>query len=243
MRHYAIGDIHGQDGLLAAAHALIAEDRARTGDATAPVVHIGDLVDRGPTSAQVIARLIAGQAAGAPWIVLKGNHDLLFQRWLEDPFARHPMLRAEMSWTHPRVGGLTTLRSYGVMAEEDRPLAGLHAEARAAIPQAHRDWLAALPLSYAAGELFFAHAGVRPGRAFGEQVEDDLLWIRGDFLEDPREHGALVIHGHSHIDRATHYGNRLNLDSSAGYGGPVSAAVIEGRQAWLLTPEGRVLLG
>ncbi|HMO72103.1 MAG TPA: hypothetical protein PKC84_10765, partial [Paracoccaceae bacterium] len=74
------------------------------------------------------------------------------------------------------------------------------------------------------------------------QSEDDLLWIRQGFLDDPRDHGPLVVHGHTAIDRATHYGNRLNLDSGAGYGGPLSAVAIEGRAAFLLTPGGRVPL-
>jgi serine/threonine protein phosphatase 1 len=132
--------------------------------------------------------------------------------------------------------------SYGVRAPEERPLADVHADALQAIPQAHADWIAALPTHLLFGQALFVHAGIRPGVALRDQTEDDLLWIRAEFHDDPRDHGALVVHGHTAIDSVTHYGNRLNMDSSAGYGGPVSAAVIEGRDAWLLTPEGRVPL-
>ena len=111
------------------------------------------------------------------------------------------------------------------------------------MPPAHRRWLADLPLFHRRDAAIFVHAGIRPGVPLAAQTEDDLLWIRAPFLEDPRDHGALVVHGHTALDAPSHYGNRLNLDSSAGYGGPLSAAVIEGRQAWLLTDRGRVPLG
>ncbi|MCL7464215.1 metallophosphoesterase family protein [Phaeovulum sp. NW3] len=239
MRSYAIGDIHGQLDLLRQAHALIAADRVACGDADAPVIHVGDLVDRGPDSAGVVRHLIAGQAQGENWIVLKGNHDRMFLGFLADPWARDPGLRAEFSWLHPRLGGPQTLESYGLREPANRPVEQIHAEALAAVPRDHVDWLARLPVHFQRGPALFVHAGIRPGIALQYQAEDDLLWIRGDFLNDPRDHGFLVVHGHTAIDRATHYGNRLNLDSSAGYGGPVSAVVIEGRDAWLLTAMGR----
>ena len=72
-----------------------------------------------------------------------------------------------------------------------------------------------------------------------DQTETDLIWIRKDFLEDSRDHGALIIHGHTAIDRPTHYGNRVNIDSSVAYGGPLSAIVIEGRAVFQITSEGR----
>lgn len=94
---YAIGDIHGHLGLLRAAHDRIEADRARHGTGAAPVVHLGDLVDRGPDSAGVIETLEDGVAAGAPWVVLKGNHDRAFALFLEAPGARDPGLRSELS--------------------------------------------------------------------------------------------------------------------------------------------------
>lgn len=237
MHIYAIGDIHGHLDLLHAAHDLIAADQARHG--TAPVVHVGDLVDRGPDSRGVIEFLMAGEAAGQDWVVLKGNHDRMFALYLTDLKAHDPGLRPDLSWLHPRLGGASTLKSYGVHAPADRPLAAVFADARAAVPQAHRDWLQSRPSLHQAEGLIFAHAGIRPGVALEDQTETDLVWIRHDFLSDPRDHGGLVIHGHTAIDHATHYGNRVNIDSSAAYGGPVSAVVIEGREVFLLTPSGR----
>jgi serine/threonine protein phosphatase 1 len=237
MHLYAIGDIHGHLGLLQAAHELIATDMAQHGPGQ--VIHVGDLVDRGPDSRDVIDYLMQGQGQGQDWVVLKGNHDRMFTRFLRDPAEQDPGLKSEYSWLHPRLGGATTLASYGVAKADDRPVAKVHADARAAVPRAHLDYLDALPTSHLAGEALFVHAGIRPGVPLDQQTETDLLWIRDAFLIEAVSFGPLVVHGHTAIDQATHYGNRINLDSGAAYGGPLSAVVIEGREAALLTPQGR----
>lgn len=237
MHIYAIGDIHGQLDLLRAAHDLIAEDMAMHGPGQ--VVHVGDLVDRGPDSRGVIDFLIAGLAEGRDWVVLKGNHDRMFARFLRNPWEPEPGLRAELSWLHPRLGGSDTLRSYGVANAGDRPIDKVHAEALAAVPKAHLDFLDTRPTLHRAGEAVFVHAGIRPGVPLEDQSETDLVWIREPFLSEGMSHGPLIVHGHTAIEAATHYGNRLNLDSGAAYGGPLSAVVIEGREAALLTPQGR----
>jgi serine/threonine protein phosphatase 1 len=237
MKTYAIGDIHGHLSLLTDLHALIAQDMATTG--AAPIVHIGDLVDRGPNSAGVVEYLRSGLAGGADWLVLKGNHDRMFAGYLGDINHHDAGLRRDLSWLHPRLGGAETLQSYGVKNSADRPLAPVWEEAQAAVPAAHRAFLQNLPTFYLRGEVLFVHAGIRPGIALADQTEDDLIWIRHDFLDDPRDHGLLVVHGHTAIDAPTHYGNRVNIDSSAAYGGPLSAIVIEGRDVWQITPQGR----
>ena len=240
MRTYAIGDIHGQLDLLKAAHDRIAADQAANGQG--PIVHIGDLVDRGPDSPGVIDYLMAGHARGEDWVTLLGNHDRMFAGFLRDLRWHDPRLRVDASYLHPRIGGAVTLSNYGVKSPADRPLAPVHAEAVAAVPQAHRDFIEGLPTSFARGEVFFAHAGIRPGVALEAQTEDDLCWIRDGFLEDRRDHGPLIVHGHTHLARVTYYGNRVNLDSGAAYGGPLSAVVIEGREVFLLTDQGREVL-
>lgn len=240
MHLYAIGDIHGHLGLLQAAHGRIAADMVRHGPGQ--TVHLGDLVDRGPDSRGVIDLLIAGLAAGRDWVVLKGNHDRMFARFMADPHEPEPGLRAELSWLHPGLGGADTLRSYGVANAGDRPVAPVHAAAVAAVPKAHLDFIKDCPTLHLAGDCAFVHAGIRPGVALHDQTETDLVWIREPFLSATESHGPLIVHGHTAIDTATHYGNRLNLDSSAAYGGPLSAVVIDGRSAWLLTDRGRVAL-
>ena len=242
MRSYAIGDIHGHLDLLLRAHDLIAEDRRQTGDATAPIIHVGDLVDRGPDCRGVVDYLAQGAERGENWVTLKGNHDRMFTRFLRDPNEPEDGLRPGLAWLHPRLGGAATLASYGVKNAADRPLAPVHAEAVEAVPPAHRIFLESRPTWHQRGDCVFVHAGIRPGIPMPEQRETDLVWIRAGFLEDTRDHGFLVVHVHTALDNATHYGNRVNIDSSAAYGGPLTAIVIEGRDVWRLTAKGRVPL-
>jgi len=237
---YAIGDIHGHLEKLRQAHALIAEDRRRAGVAAAPVVHVGDLVDRGPDASGVIEFLIGGIGRGETWVALMGNHDRMFADFLAGDD-----LRSEwdgFDWLRPSFGGAATLASYGVAPTEGRSVAAIRAEALARVPRAHREFVAGLPLWYRAGEAVFVHAGIRPGVPLEAQAEEDLVWIRAPFLFDTSDHGALIVHGHTPVEAATHYGNRLNIDTGAGFGRPLSAVAVEGRRAWLLTPEGRVAL-
>ncbi len=240
MHSYAIGDIHGHLDALKRLHDRIATDMAVHG--AAPIVHVGDLVDRGPDSAGVVDYLRAGIAAGENWVVLKGNHDRMFAGFVNDIKHHDDGLRRDLSWLHPRLGGAETLASYGVRRAGDRPIAPVHAEAVAAVPASHLGFIDALPTSFRQDQTIFVHAGIRPGIPLDQQAETDLVWIRNEFLLDPVDHGALVVHGHTAIDAPTHYGNRLNIDSGAAYGGPLSAVVIEGRSAFHLTASGRVPL-
>ena len=240
MRSYAIGDIHGQLDKLRRAHVLIEADRAEVDDDSAPVVHIGDLPDRGPDTRGVLDFLIKGKEAGEPWVVLKGNHDRMMAWFLDIPPRRDHCMRAEFEWTSPRIGGLDTLSSYEIDISAGRSPNDLQRDAVARVPGAHKDFLDNLPSSFRRGEVFFCHAGIRPGVALEMQVEDDLLWIRQDFYASHADHGALIIHGHTPLDQVTHYGNRVNIDTGAGYGHAVSAIVVEGREVWRLTDQGRV---
>ncbi|MEE9387240.1 MAG: metallophosphoesterase [Paracoccaceae bacterium] len=269
-RIYAIGDIHGHlDRLRSVHHWIDADHHLHGGDYV--VVHVGDLTDRGPDSAGVIQFLIDGLSRGQPWVVLRGNHDRMMSLYLQDPSAQDGRLRADYSWLHHRLGGLTTLASYGVLpAEETNPKIPkgkhwLHQKsggretltsygidlnsvpdrelaqaARAAVPPQHQAFLAGLDTMYRSPDAVFVHAGIKPGVAIEDQVEDDLIWIREPFLNDRRDHGPLIIHGHTPIDAPTHYGNRVNIDSGVAFGGPLSVIVVERRDVWNLTAAGRV---
>ena len=243
MRLYAIGDIHGQLGGLKAAHERIASDREVTGDSDAPVVHLGDLVDRGPDSKGVIDFLINGIERGEPWIVLKGNHDQIFAGQLGVGSGRSLSYHL---WAADSMGGRETVRSYGI--DHDFQFgwpteSASRRQLRKAVPDAHKEFIETLPLTHETDDLLFVHAGIRPGLKLSEQVEDDLLWIRNDFLGDTRDHGRLVVHGHTPVEHPMHCGNRINLDTGAGYGRALTAAVFEGRDVWVLDPSvGRVAL-
>ncbi len=241
MTIYAIPDIHGYDSELARVHDLIAEDRAREGTVAAPVVHLGDLNDRGPDTSGVIDRMIAGIARNEPWIVLRGNHDRMFLNFVRDGVLNDWGLKTPGSnWLHPGVGGRETLASYGIALDLSAQEA--RREARDRVPQAHLDFLAERPLWHETDELLFVHAGIRPGICVADQSEDDLVWIRDDFLFDDSDHGWLVVHGHTALEHPTHFGNRVDLDAGAGYGRPLAVAVFEGRKCWLLSETGRIPL-
>ena len=113
MRSYAIGDIHGQLEMLHDAHARIAADRARCGGEDAPIIHLGDYVDRGPDSRGVVRFLREGLPRGENWVAIKGNHDRMLYEFMADPLWRDPGMKSDLSWLNPRLGGDKTLASYG----------------------------------------------------------------------------------------------------------------------------------
>ncbi|SES73647.1 metallophosphoesterase [Paracoccus homiensis] len=237
MRLYAIGDVHGQLDLLKAAHERIFSD----GGKDALIAHVGDLIDRGPDSRGVVQHLLQGRIDGRNWVVTRGNHDRFLPAYLRNPAWVDPGVGSGRPWTaHPGLGAAATLQSYGL--DTDLPAPELHAQALRAVPRAHADFLANLPLWFLHPEALVVHAGIRPGIDLQHQAEQDLVWIRKGFLEDTRDHGTLVIHGHTALDTAVHHGNRLNIDGGAAYGRPLCAIVIEDGKAHLLTDEGRVPL-
>ena len=243
-RVYAIGDIHGHVELIDPVLERIAADMVREGPGE--VVFLGDLVDRGPDSRGVIERLMRWHDPDSGRHVITGNHDRMFLWYLQASPHRDPHLRADLEWWDTHLGGTTTLASYGVRNALGRRLAEVHAEALDKVPDAHRDWIAALPLyrQFAPGGVphLFVHAGIRPGVTLPEQTEDDLVWIRKGFDDYEGPFPFLVVHGHTPHDAATHHGNRVALDTGAAFGGPLTAAVFEGGRAFVLAEGGRVPL-
>lgn len=236
---YAIGDVHGQFEMLGDALEWIEAD----GGADARVVFLGDLVDRGPDAFRVLELLTRGQAEGRDWIVLLGNHDRMFRRFLESGDIHDARILSGKSWLHPRLGGRTTLASYGVDVTDDRPLRQMLNDARASVPQHHLDLLDNLPLWHREPGLLFVHAGIMPGIPLEAQDPDDLVWMREPFLSHPAPFEALIVHGHTALDAPVHYGNRINLDGGAGYGRPLGVAVFENDDVFLLNSFGRAFLG
>ncbi|KNG93835.1 metallophosphoesterase family protein [Pseudaestuariivita atlantica] len=236
---YAIGDIHGQIDMLEEALDLIAAD----GGADARIIFLGDLCDRGPDSRAVIERVRSGiEDQGRNWACVLGNHDLMFRTFVETGADGPPRLHAKgLTWTNPRLGGLTTLASYGIDTE-DAPTAEMQKAAAQAVDPAHLRFIDSLPLYLSEGDCLFVHAGIRPHVPLSDQVEDDLVWIREGWLDFDGALPWLVVHGHTALDIAQHHGNRVNLDSGAGYGRPLTAAVFEGDKVWTLSAHGRARL-
>ena len=226
MRLYAIGDIHGCDVKLAAVHAAIAADLAERPTSDHRFIHIGDYGDRGPDSAGVTARLIG--MAGDPRVInLRGNHDQKWLDFLADPAGAAP--------TFLSFGGKATLRSYGV-GNRARNYEGLAAIMIEKMPASHRAFLEGLRLSARFGDYFFAHAGIRPGVPLEAQTAEDLMWIREEFLLDRRDHGVVVVHGHTVTARQTPevHPNRIAIDTGAVFDGPLTCVVLGGRDVRFL---------
>lgn len=235
---YAIGDIHGHLDKLVELHGWIDRDQTKFGEG--PIVHVGDFTDRGPDSKGVLDYLIEGKAAGKNWSFLKGNHDRMMSLYLQDVPERDHRLRAEYEWTHPRLGGLETLQSYGIDIRLDG--AGLHRASLDTVPQSHIDFLNDLPTKAEFDGILIVHAGIRPGVPLAQQTEDDLIWIRDEFHFSRASHGPLIIHGHTPVEDVFHYGNRVNIDTGVAYGGPLSAVVWQDGEIWRVTKRGRVKL-
>lgn len=237
---YAIGDLHGRLDALHDTHRKIEAD----GGADAHIIHLGDLIDRGPDSRSVIETLMKGQARGRNWQVVKGNHDNKLPRFFDNPGWLDPGPSTPRTWTEDHNNGAdATFASYGIANAYDLSLNELHAQAVQKIPLEHVHWLDALvPNILHPGGFLFVHAGIRPMIDLSMQSRVDMMWIRKPFLESDIDHGVLVVHGHTAIQHATHYGNRLNIDSGAGYGRPATAVRLDANGAWLLTDTGARLL-
>jgi serine/threonine protein phosphatase 1 len=201
---YAIGDIHGSYTKLAN---LLRHCTDHCGSNTARFMFLGDYVDRGKRSREVVSLLVETQRALPGQVVcLMGNHEEM----LLAAANRHN----EAMWHYN--GGEATLQSYGV---------GHPAE----LPAEHLDWFANLPVADSDDRRFYVHAGIMPGIPLAQQRKDVLLWIREPFLSDENDHGLYVVHGHTPTGTGAPdlRANRLNLDTLAWYGNPLIAAVFD----------------
>jgi Calcineurin-like phosphoesterase len=220
IRIYAIGDIHGRADLLDEVLSRIDADLATDPVAIAIEVFLGDYVDRGPSSREVIDRLLVRNRTFRS-IFLKGNHEVLMTA-----FASNPLVLE--NWQ--RFGGLETLMSYGIepSIEADAGTQGrLAAAFDRALPHAHRQFLANLKPSFTCGDFFFVHAGVRPGIALAKQREEDLLWIREEFLLCEEDFSKMVVHGHTPVMKPEIYSNRINIDTGAYATGRLTCVKLE----------------
>lgn len=220
-RVYAIGDVHGHLDQLRAMHDLIRQDLAAQLAERPVLVHLGDLIDRGPSSAGVLALLQAGPPLpGVPTVNLMGNHEWMCLAAL----ARQGPGDAN-HWLDN--GGTETLASWGIRASVPA------ARWPDLVPQSHVTFLLGLAGRYRRGGYLFAHAGVRPGTPLDQQTWSDLLWIRKPFLDRrgtllPDAPDLVVVHGHTPQPEPAVRANRIGVDTGAGRGGPLTCVVLEG---------------
>jgi serine/threonine protein phosphatase 1 len=223
LRIYAIGDIHGRLDLLSELLARISSDIALRPTARPLYVFLGDYIDRGSASRETIDRLIEHGKTHES-VFLKGNHELIAIKCLSDRGLFDQWLR---------LGGLETLVSYGVPAEtlaNGKQIAELQSAFHGALPQAHFRFFRDLKNSFECGDFFFAHAGVKPNVELSRQKENDLLWIRGEFLTSKDDFGKIVVHGHTPAREIEVGPNRINIDTGAFATGRLSCLVLEGEE-------------
>ena len=192
-RIYAIGDIHGRADLLCELHTKIATDLTERPVARGLLIHLGDYIDRGPSSKKVIDHLIEKRLTGLETINLKGNHEEFLLSFYKN---------SEEGGNWLLNGGGNTLRSYGIEVLDDPfqkslYLDKIHANFLDRLPETHLVFLSNLVLHHREGDYLFVHAGLRPGIPLELQSHEDLMWIRSDFLSSDTNFGFVVVHGHS----------------------------------------------
>jgi serine/threonine protein phosphatase 1 len=216
---YAVGDVHGCLAELRELEGFVREDAARRDASRRVIVYLGDYVDRGPDSAGVVRHLLERPPPGFEAVHLMGNHERMMLDFLADPADGAGWLAN---------GGVATLASYGIAFDRWAPryaesLGAAAAALARALPPAERRFLETLRLTHREGGALFVHAGIRPGVALADQDEEDLLSIRGEFLNSDADHGAVVVHGHTPTEAPEFRRNRVGIDTGACYGRALTA--------------------
>jgi serine/threonine protein phosphatase 1 len=227
-RLYAIGDIHGRLDLLEQLLAQIEADDAQRDAAQTTLIFLGDLIDRGPESAQVVERVLQLQRTRGDVRLLIGNHEEIFLLALTGNMEALRFLT--------RIGGRETILSYGVTAAEydSFDYAELMATFMARVPAEHRAFLEGAEDMIIIGDYAFVHAGIRPEIPLAEQMIKDLRWIRGEFLTHRKPFERIIVHGHTITDEVDWAANRIGIDTGAFASGRLSALGLEGTHQWLI---------
>ncbi|MGY5808621.1 metallophosphoesterase family protein [Rhizobium sp. LEGMi198b] len=227
---YALSDIHGcYDALIEAERHIVAD--AVTIPGRKLLMFLGDYVDRGPRSNDVLQHLCEPPPVGFDRYILCGNHDDVFLKFLDDP-------RANSHWLE--FGAVQTLASYGVdveylLLEEGRSIEELCETVLQAMPPAHVELLRSLPIAIIIGPLLFVHAGVRPAIPLEQQTDEDLIWIRDPFLSEGPQLPVLVVHGHTPTARPDFGNHRIGIDTAAAMGGSLTVLKIAAGECSILT--------
>lgn len=228
MRVYAIGDIHGRVDLL---RKLLKQIDADAAGQHYQLVFLGDYIDRGLASREVLDTLVALKIGmHVKPVFIQGNHDQVMKQLL----ARRDTKLA-IRWLS--YGGNVTALSYGItppIGNRDDELAVFIDKLAGAVPQLHKDFLQDMVTHFTCGDYFFCHAGVRPGVPLDAQSEDDLAWIRHDFIPHTGQHEKVIVHGHTIAEQPDIHANRIGVDTGAYATGTLTALALEGDRKWFL---------
>lgn len=214
---YAVGDVHGcLDQLLALEDDIVSDSGDIEGEKW--LVTLGDHIDRGPNSREVVTHVMQAAPAGFRRFALLGNHEVLALDFLATR-------DWGSNWLHPNGGGRETLLSYGI--DPSQP----GAQVAALFPSSHLIFFANLPLYLSLPGWLFVHAGIRPGLPLSAQAESDLVWIRDPFLNSQLTGGLRVVHGHTPVENVVITPHRIDVDTACFATGRLSAVRV--------TPDGR----
>jgi serine/threonine protein phosphatase 1 len=219
-RVYAVGDIHGRSDLFIALIEAVEVDNRECGPADTTVILLGDLVDRGPDSVNVLA-LAREWRKFRNVRILAGNHEEMFLRSFEDEEILRHFLRH---------GGRETLLSYGMDARaySRADIDEVQEMMRALVPQKDIDFIAGFENLMTIGDYIFVHAGIEPGLPLAEQHVSKLRWIREPFLSHREPYDGVIVHGHTITDEPQDHGNRIGIDTGAYASGRLTTLVLEG---------------
>lgn len=218
-RLYVIGDIHGRFDLLDQVIDAIHRDVQAYGG-NSLIVILGDYIDRGPDSRGVIERLSSNPFPGY-FFALKGNHEDLMETFLRQP-------ESGSYWR--QLGGLETLYSFGIEVEPLRTGKNFQEAAQQlgnTLSPAQVEFLRSLQSSLTICQYFMCHAGIRPGVPLDRQSDEDLLWIRDEFLNSDENFGKIIVHGHTPTQHPEVCNNRINIDTDAFATGRMTCLVLE----------------
>ena len=229
-RIYAVGDIHGRADLLKRLMRKIEADADAAAEPRKILVFLGDYVDRGFQSKEVIDFLLDGDFSRFETYFLRGNHEAAFETFLSDP---------EFGPQWARFGGAETLMSYGIQPPRAKTVAAEWTEVcdqlNQVLPAAHRHFLSSLSLYECFGDYVFVHAGLKPGQPLDAQSEKDILWIRDEFLSDDQPFEQMIVHGHTPISEPHRDHRRIGIDTGAYLTGKLTAACLFGSNVSFLS--------
>jgi len=215
---YIVGDVHGCYVELRALLKTIADHAKHHAPDGYKLVFLGDLIDRGPDSQKVVEFLKDFSPENVELIYLMGNHEEVYLRVVEG------QVEALKSWFG--FGGRSCLRSYGVdnLGEINLDIENLLFRAQSKIPKSHVEFIRGFQDYFVFGDYLCVHAGIRPKKKLEDQKSQDMRWIRGDFLKYSKPHPYKVVHGHTIVEQAQDFGNRIAVDTGA-YNDQVLSAV------------------
>ena len=228
IRIYCIGDIHGRNDLLQKLLLMIQEDSLGF-NGQIYMIYVGDYIDRGMQSQEVIETLLGSEQAGIHYVYLRGNHEQTLLDFL---------MNADVGRSWLSYGGQSTLASYKVnvnkIPTKREEFNSLREQLATNIPPSHYAFYQKTQSCFELGNYFFVHAGVHPKYPLSKQQAEDMLWIREEFINSHKNYEKIIVHGHTVTEQVEILPHRIGIDTGAYSSGILSCLVLESTQQRIL---------